>query len=185
MREIGKFYLLLHPRPAYVIGSGKWGERINFMAASWVSPVGEEPPSLMISVDKESLTSELIEAHGEFTVNVIPASLLDKLYYVGSRSGREVDKSSVFGAVKGERVKAPVVSEAMGVIECRLMKKLDMGDVNLFIGEVLSARARSDTFSERTGWNFREVNIPLHGWGRNFFTIGSQLRVGKQISEIG
>jgi len=44
MMEVETFYLLLHPRPAYLIGSGKVGEKVNFMAASWVSPVSEEPP---------------------------------------------------------------------------------------------------------------------------------------------
>ncbi|MDW8035041.1 MAG: flavin reductase family protein, partial [Candidatus Korarchaeum sp.] len=94
MIEVSKFYLMLHPRPAYVIGSGRWGERINFMAASWVSPVGEEPPSLMTSIGTEALTLELIERYGDFSVNVIPLSSLNKLYYVGSRSGRKEDKSS-------------------------------------------------------------------------------------------
>ncbi|RSN67157.1 flavin reductase family protein [Candidatus Korarchaeum cryptofilum] len=89
MKEVRDFYLLLHPRPAYVIGSGRWGERVNFMAASWVSPVGEEPPSLIVALGKESLTLELIEIYGEFTVNVIPISLVEELYYVGSRSGRD------------------------------------------------------------------------------------------------
>ena len=29
-----RFYLVLHPRPAYVIGSGKVSVKVNFMAAS-------------------------------------------------------------------------------------------------------------------------------------------------------
>ncbi|MEM3740768.1 MAG: flavin reductase, partial [Candidatus Korarchaeum sp.] len=72
MIEVKKFYLLLHPRPAYVVGSGKWGERVNFMAASWVSPVGEEPPSVMVALGTETLTLELIEKYGDFSVNVVP-----------------------------------------------------------------------------------------------------------------
>lgn len=177
MIEVRKFYLLLHPRPAYVIGSGKWGERVNFMAASWVSPVGEEPPSLMAAIGIESLTLELIERYGEFSVNVVPTSLLDKLYYVGIRSGREEDKSSVFEAVEGEKIGAPVIKEAIGILECRLMEELELGDVKLVVGEVLSARTDGRLFGERSGWNFKEINIPLHNWGKGFFQVGSRLRV--------
>ncbi len=177
MMEVKRFYLLLHPRPAYVIGSGRYGERTNFMAASWVSPVGEEPPSVMVAIGTESLTLELIERYGDFSVNVVPISSLEKLYYVGSRSGKEEDKSSIFEAAKGERIGAPVIKEAIGILECRLMRALDMGDVRLLIGKVLSARADSRFFNERSGWNFREINIPLHNWGRGFFRVGSHLKV--------
>lgn len=177
MIEVRRFYLLLHPRPAYVIGSGRLGERVNFMAASWVSPVGEEPPSLMVAIGKEALTLELIERYGDFSVNVVPSSMLDKLYLVGSRSGREEDKSSIFDHVKGREVDAPVIREAIGVLECRLKGELELGDVKLVLGEVVSARADGRFFSERTGWNFREINIPLHNWGKGFFQVGSYLRV--------
>ncbi|MCC6039955.1 MAG: flavin reductase family protein, partial [Thermofilum sp.] len=91
MIEVSRFYLLLHPRPAYIIGSGKVGERVNFMAASWVTPIAEEPPLVGVAVDVTSYTHELIERYGEFTVNVVPVSMLEKLYYVGSRSGRKED----------------------------------------------------------------------------------------------
>lgn len=176
MIEVKKFYLLLHPRPAYVVGSGKWGERVNFMAASWVSPVGEEPPSVMVALGTETLTLELIEKYGDFSVNVVPVSSLDKLYYVGSRSGREEDKSSVFEAIRGERIGAPVIKEAIGVLECKLVRELELGDVKLILGEVMSARADGKFFSERSGWNFREVNLPLHNWGKGFFQVGSYLK---------
>ena len=46
---IERFYLILHPRPAYVIGSGRVGVDANFMAASWVTPVAEEPPLVGVS----------------------------------------------------------------------------------------------------------------------------------------
>jgi flavin reductase (DIM6/NTAB) family NADH-FMN oxidoreductase RutF len=172
MKEVRDFYLLLHPRPAYVIGSGRWGERVNFMAASWVSPVGEEPPSLIVALGKESLTLELIEIYGEFTVNVIPISLVEELYYVGSRSGRDEDKSRVFKAERGEKVSAPIVKDPLGVLECKLMNEVELGDVKLVIGEVLSAKADERFFNERTGWNFKKISIPLHNWGRGFFKVG-------------
>ncbi|MEM4761634.1 MAG: flavin reductase, partial [Thermofilum sp.] len=67
MIRVSKFYLLLHPRPAYVIGSGRVGEVVNFMAASWVTPVAEEPPLVGVAIGVESYTHELIEKYGEFT----------------------------------------------------------------------------------------------------------------------
>ncbi len=55
IREVkNKHYLMLHPRPVYVIGSGIYGTEANFMAASWVTPVAEEPPLVAVFVEKET-----------------------------------------------------------------------------------------------------------------------------------
>ncbi|UNQ73525.1 flavin reductase family protein [Infirmifilum sp. NZ] len=170
--DVGRFYLLLHPRPAYLIGSGRWGEAVNFMAASWVTPIAEEPPLVGVAVGVESYTFELIERYREFTVNVLPMSLLDKLYLAGTTSGRELDKASAIGAVKGEKVSAPVARDAVGVLECRVVDEVEARDVKFFVGEVLAARADERLFSEKTGWRIGEVDIPLHNWGAGFYGVG-------------
>lgn len=172
MKEIKRFYLILHPRPAYVIGSGKLGEAVNFMAASWVTPIAEEPPLVGVAVDVESFTFELIEKYREFTVNVLPMSLVDKIYFVGSRSGRDVDKTGVLEAVKGEKVSAPVAKDAIGVLECKVVDEVVAEDVKFFVGEVVSASADERFFSEKSGWLFKEIDLPLHNWGRGFYGVG-------------
>ena len=172
MIEVSKFYLLLHPRPAYIIGSGRVGEKVNFMAASWVTPVAEEPPLVGVAVDVTSYTHELIEKYGEFTVNVVPVSMLDKLYYVGSRSGRREDKAAAVPHRRAERVSAPVVEGALGVLECVVEDRLRAEDVTFFVGRVEAARADERFFSEKSGWSFKEVDLPLHNWGRSFYGVG-------------
>ncbi|OYT61756.1 MAG: flavin reductase [Thermofilum sp. ex4484_15] len=167
---LGRFYLTLHPRPAYVIGSGSYGSKANFMAASWVTPVAEEPPRLAVAIDKESLTWELIRGYKEFTVNVLDGTYLSKIYYVGSRSGREVDKVSGLGlkVSRGEKVSSPIISEALAILECKLFNYLECGDTVLIVGDVVRCVAKEEVFEERRGWDLGRVRIPLHIWGRAF-----------------
>ncbi len=167
------FYYLLHPRPAYVIGSGKFGERINFMAASWVSPISEEPERVLVAIDKESYTYQLIKETGEFTVNVLPSRLINTIYCTGSASGRELDKVSRCGLTpeRGRKVSAPVLKEAVGFLECKVHTWVDSGDTELAIGDVLNWEADSSLFG-RYGWDLAKVDIPLHVWGRVFATTG-------------
>ncbi len=169
---IDKYYLLLHPRPAYIIGSGKWGEKINFMAASWVTPVAEEPPRVAIAIDIESYTHELIKEFKEFTVNILPLSKVNIVYKVGSISGRRKNKSDLVRARKGEKVDAPVIEDSLGHLECRVVDEHSSEDVTLFIGDILSAKVNTEYFSEKSGWNFKKINIPLHNWGRGFYSVG-------------
>jgi len=161
-KVIEKYYLLLHPRPAYIIGSGLVGEKVNFMAASWVTPVSEEPPRVAVAVDVESYTHELIEKYGEYTVNVLPVDKLNLVYRVGSTSGREVDKSQWFKYRRGEKVGAPVILDSLAYLECKVVDTHEAEDVTLFIADVLLAKANTEYFSSQRGWDFKKVNIPLH-----------------------
>jgi len=165
---------MLHPRPAYIIGSGRIGERINFMSASWVSPVSEEPPRVAIAIDKEAYTHELISTWGEFTVNIVPIERIDDIYFFGSTTGREVDKAAARGysVTKGKAVSAPILEGVLGWIECKVSLNVDCGDTTLFIGDVLHAEADDKFYDERKGWNYRNVSIPLHNWGRAFLATG-------------
>ncbi|MCX8180285.1 MAG: flavin reductase family protein [Thermofilaceae archaeon] len=172
MLEVKKFYLILHPRPAYLIGSGRVGEKVNFMAASWVTPIAEEPPLVGVAVGVDSYTRELIDFYREFTVNVLPMEKLNSIYYAGTRSGRDEDKTKIVKPVKGEKVQAPAVEDAIGVLECRLYSSVEAQDAIFYVGEVLTARADERVFDERRGWDTARVDIPLHNWGRGFYGLG-------------
>jgi len=174
MVEVEAFYLILHPRPAYAIGSGRVGEVVNFMAASWVTPVAEEPPRAAVAIDVESYTHELISKYGEFTINVLPMERVDVLYGIGSVSGRDVDKVAKYGveAAKGRAVEAPIIADAVGVLECKVTARVESEDTTLFVGDVVAAYANEEYFSERRGWATRKIDIPLHNWGRGFYRLG-------------
>jgi len=132
-----KYYLSMHPRPAYIIGSGVYGLRANLMAASWITPVSEE--------------------------------YLEKLY-VGSRSGRNVDKIKGIGlrVTKGDKINAPIIEDAISVLECKVFKVIECGDTNLIIADVLKCMVDEEKFNIRYEWDMRKTRIPLHLWGRVF-----------------
>jgi len=73
---------------------------------------------------------------------------------------------------RAEKVSAPVVEGAVGVLECVVRDRLRAEDVTFFVGRVEAARADEQLFSEKSGWNFREVDLPLHNWGRSFYGVG-------------
>ena len=167
-------YLILHPRPVYIIGSGRFGREANLMAASWVMPVSEEPPKVAVSVDKECYTFELIEKYGEFTVNVVEEKYIDELWFLGTASGREVNKIAKTGltVVKGRKVSAPVIKEAIGVLEAKVSEKIDAGECRLYIGDIIYAEADESKYSLRYGWDLRKTRLIHHLSGKAFMTNG-------------
>lgn len=174
MEVKSKHYLLLHPRPVYIIGSGKFGIEVNLMAASWVTPVSEEPPKIVISIDRENYTYGLIEKYGEFTVNIVEENYLDKVWFLGTTSGRNIDKVAKVGltVAKGRKVDAPTIKEAIGVIEAKVSDKIDVGECRLYVGNVVYAEANPLKYNLRYGWDIRKAKLIHHVSGKAFMTNG-------------
>ncbi|MGQ9759689.1 MAG: flavin reductase family protein [Candidatus Methanomethylicaceae archaeon] len=136
------YYRLLSPRIPLVVVALKDDGLPNAMVAAWHMPVTVNPPVLALSIAPDRLTYRLIQSGGEFTVNIPPPSLLDKVKKSGTFSGRSRNKSTLFGYVKGSKIKTPVIAESMGSIECTLNRIIEMGDHSIVLGNVVAVRAR-------------------------------------------
>ncbi len=179
------WYYILHPRPAYIIVSEANG-KTNFMAASWVMPLSEEPPRIVAALDKESYTAKLIVDSGVFSINVYTVNERDFVYSAGTISGKDTDKLSLLGAKVSKnpvtgipRIERP---RPIGVIESRVYKIYgDVAeDVYLVVGDVVAAYADENLFNERFGWDLRNTKILLHAAGRGF-TTNSYVYVARKL----
>jgi len=137
------YHRLLSPRIPVVVVTLREDESPNAMVAAWHMPVSLDPPILALSVAPGRFSRQLIEKRGEFTVNVPPPSLLEKVKKAGTLSGKFHDKSALFKFVKGTSIETPIIDECIGAIECKLHQILEMGDHSVIFGDVMAARARS------------------------------------------
>jgi flavin reductase (DIM6/NTAB) family NADH-FMN oxidoreductase RutF len=179
------WYYILHPRPAYIIVAESNG-KTNFMAASWVMPLSEEPPRIVAALDKESYTTRLVIDSGVFSVNVYTINERDFVYSAGTVSGKNIDKPAVLGvkisknpATGIPRIERP---RPIGVIESRVYKIYSdvAEDVYLVVGDVVAAYADERLFNERFGWDLRNTKILLHAAGRGF-TTNSSVYVARKL----
>ncbi len=176
------FYRVLHPRPAYLIVSGR-DDDVNIMAASWVMPISEEPWTVGLALDRETYTYKLVKKYGEFTVNVVTDKEADLVYYVGTVSKHEVDKirERNIPLSPSKNVKTPYYRDAIGYAECRVMKMIPIGEVDLVVGEVLGIYAKEEFFT-RYGWDLKNVNILMQNIGRAFVTNSNKIIFVKKES---
>jgi flavin reductase (DIM6/NTAB) family NADH-FMN oxidoreductase RutF len=171
------FYYTLHPKPTVVLITLCPNGRFNAMPASWNMPVSEEPPTVAVAVFRETYTFECLEHHPEATINVPHSGLADVVYALGSTSGRNVDKIMKFNLKleSSEKVKPPRWSDAVASLEGRVHAKLDVGEVRLYVFEILAVHVKRDLYT-RWGWDFTKTNILLHGAGRTFYHVGRMIR---------
>lgn len=115
----------------------------NAMAVGWglIGPCWGKTV-FVVAVRPSRYTHGLIEARGEFTVNVLPAERADIVNFCGGCSGREHDKFSEIEitALAGRTVSVPTVGEAKVAYECRVIH------ANKVIPEALAAEIKTSAY---------------------------------------
>ncbi|MEZ0248466.1 MAG: flavin reductase family protein [Thermoproteus sp.] len=168
----GVFYRPLHPRPTVIVVSRCPDGKINAMPASWNTPVSEEPPTIAVAVDRSTYTHQCLEHSGEATINVAPIEMADLAYAMGSVSGRDVDKAKAFGLkfLDSDLIGAPGLEGSIAIYETKVKAKLDVGEVRLYVFEVLRVKVREGLVDE-WGPVLDKTNLLLHGAGRAFYRV--------------
>jgi flavin reductase (DIM6/NTAB) family NADH-FMN oxidoreductase RutF len=159
---------LLAPGPV-TLASALYKERYTVTAIGWSSPLSNRPPLVGIAVRPDRFLHELIAASGEFGLSIVTREHADAVWRAGLISGRaQAEKFTASGLrpVAGKRIAAPLVDEAIGHLECAVLRNVETGDHTLFIGEVVVAEADEGAFD---GYWCASDRHPLHYLGGNRF----------------
>jgi len=168
--------------PSLVVSRGA-GDAVNFLTAMWFSPMGAEPSRMVVAILKRTLTYKLILERGEFVMSAPTDKMMDVVVFAGYVSGRDVDKWQATGltAVAPAKGTVPLIGEAIGNVEYRLVQVIPFGDeMDLFVGEVLATHMRKGCME---GELFRQDADPLLYMGTKYGEDGKPL--GKFFTHMG
>ena len=129
----------LYPMPVLIIGTYDENGNPNAMNAAWGGIY--DTNQVMICLADDHKTTENIKINQAFTVSFATVDTVVACDYVGIVSANdEPDKFSKaeFHAQKSEFVNAPIISELMMTVECRLLKFNEDG---ICIGEIVNVSA--------------------------------------------
>lgn len=128
------------PRQVALITSRHEGQD-NVWPMDWHMPLSEDPPLYGLAVTSTSYGAKLIRGSGVFVVNFVPQTWEDVIFHCGRVSGRQENKFEVTGLAveQATSVDVPRLTEALGVIECRVEEMHEVGDHTFFVGRVLHA----------------------------------------------
>jgi flavin reductase (DIM6/NTAB) family NADH-FMN oxidoreductase RutF len=135
----------------YVVGVVE-GERRNAFTAAWLMQVSFDPLLLALSVNPGHASYPLLVGGGGFAVSVLSHDQIHLARHFGTRSGREADKLAGIAWRPG-RTGAPILTEAVAWLECRLTERLPAGDHEIVIarplaGELLRPDATPLTYAD-------------------------------------
>jgi flavin reductase (DIM6/NTAB) family NADH-FMN oxidoreductase RutF len=155
-----------------VLVTAKSGELVDVTTVAWTVPLSLNPLLVGVAVFPYHFAHELIDEAEEFALNVICEDILKQARYCGTVSGREVDKFKQTGLtpIDANEIKAPLIEECIGHLECGLVDRRTFGDHTLFVGQVLAASAESELFD--VAWQVKERELrPVIHLGKNYYAV--------------
>jgi flavin reductase (DIM6/NTAB) family NADH-FMN oxidoreductase RutF len=185
VKEVRSPSTLFLPKPVALVSAAHAG-RDNVMTAAWVNVVCMEPPQVAVAVRESRFTFELIQASGEFVVNIPSHDLWRVVDLCGVVSGRDQDKFSLAGLTRerSKEVGAPLVAECPLNIECRVSASLPLGSHTLFVGLVMAVHLDGKCVGEK-GRIIVEEFRPYVLNQREYWSMGKKLgSYGETAAEL-
>ena len=189
--DLSKASRLMNHGPTVLVSAAHGGQR-NVMAAAWAMPLDFDPPKVAVVIDKSTFTRELIEASGQFALQLPCQAQADLCFTVGSTEGRALaatghDKFQTYGieTFAARQIDAPLVSGCVAWLECRVItgspERHHQQTYDLFVAEVLAAQADERVF---TGGRWRpdspaELRTLHHQTGGAFFVAGETVQAAR------
>ena len=136
--------LRLFPYGLYAV-TVRSGDQDHGITAAWVMQASFAPPMVVASVESESRALPMIRDAKAFAVNVLAAEQRELAARLGGASGAAAPaKLAGTPAKAGPVTGAPVLTQALGWLECRLVATMPAGDHTLVLGEVVEAGAERE-----------------------------------------
>ncbi len=114
-------------------------EVLHGMTASAFASVSLEPPRVLVCLDKASTTNAMLKTIGSFAVNVLSSGQEETARAFAASGRKPFDRLPHRRGATG----APLLDDAIATIECRVVDRIEGGDHDIILGEVVDCEARA------------------------------------------
>ena len=113
------------------------GDQLHGMTANAVSSLSLDPVMVLICVDKTTHTHRVLDEGGVFAVNML-GEHQEAVSRIFAKKGEPET-----GTLRGQPFRlgetgAPILSDCLAFLECRVAGTFDGGDHTIFLGQVVS-----------------------------------------------
>lgn len=170
---------LLAPLPAVMVTCEHDG-KTNVFTAAWCGIVSTHPPRVYVSIRPTRHSYALIRDSREFVLNLTPAALAKTCDYVGTVTGRCVDKFAKTGLTltPSAAVSCPTLAQSPLALECRVTDILPQGSHDMFLADVVQVTVEEELLD-------KEGHLCLDRAHLCTFAHGEYFEIGRKIGKIG
>ena len=167
---------LIVPRPIALVTTINADGVVNAAPFSMFNMLGEDPPILMISINKLQQghlkdTAANILANKEFVVHIADEAIAEQMHQCGETLPSHESELKAFGltAAASAAVHPPHIVEAPVAFECVLSEKLETDSRYIFIGKVVWLHARDDLIDLENHRVRLQNYFPVARFGASFY----------------
>jgi len=135
--------LRLFPYGLYAV-TVKSGDQDHGIAAAWVTQASFNPAMIVVSIESESRALPMLRDAKAFALNVLASDQRDVATRLGGPSAEAPAKLAGIPVKPGPATGVPVLTGALGWLECRLVATMPAGSHTLVLGEVVEAGAERE-----------------------------------------
>ena len=131
------------PSGIFVLTARK-GKHETGMLTSWVQQCAFEPPHISVVIKQGRPLHAWLEAGAYFVLNVVAEAQKNLLAHFGR--GFALDESAFKGLdTKASEHGQPILTAALGFLECKVTSRLPVGDHELIVAKVCAGELLADT----------------------------------------
>lgn len=167
----------IYPTPAALITSVDKDGNPNIITLAEVFNISINKPVIVgIAMRKATYSHSLISKTKEYVVNMPTVDLIDKVLACGNVSGRDVNKFEKTGLTPLPAIKVtpPLIAECPMNLECKVLDIQEIGDHDLFLGEVLVEHVDEEILDENGKISFEKLSGFAFNLGE-FWTFGEKI----------
>ena len=140
----------LRPTPSVIVSMRDENGKNNALTIGYCCNCSFDPPMLAIAINPARYSYHIINQTRCFVVNLTTKENESLIEYMGTVSGRDVDKFKEMKVETEEAINidAPLIKECPVNIECLVVDSIHTGSHVLFIAKVLYVHAREELIKE-------------------------------------
>ena len=180
------------PRPIALVTTLGQNGVVNAAPFSMFNMLGEEPPIVMISINRlqdgalKDTAANIVRTR-EFVVHLSDEAMAEQMHRCGDRLPPDVSELAAVGltTLPSSAVQPPRIAQAPVAFECTLWETLETASRQIFIGQVRWLHARDDLIDTDT-WRVRLQNyFPVARFGASFYvTTRDRFAFGGEANPI-
>ena len=154
---------IIVPLPQMVISCRDKDGRNNALDVGYCGNASHDPAMVMVGIEPSRFSHHIVKETGCFVVNFPPRSFRKEYGFLGTKSGRDIDKFEALNLrwEDGTKVNAPILLDCPVNLECEVVTSIlpEGGSNELFIGKVVAVHVDEEYISPNGSILYNKLDL--------------------------
>jgi len=129
------------PAGVSIVATAGAAGKAGFTATA-VASVSDDPPTVLVCLNRKSPQNRLMQANAQFSINLLPKDAVTLANIFAGRTGLHLADRFQHGDWAVLSTGSPVLSSSIMALDCRLASHQDVGSHTVYFGTVVASAVK-------------------------------------------